>query len=63
MTLSSDVMMHILRLHSRQSELYANHEPSAADFATAGDETFLIGLGDGDRNQRSNSDPRECIVT
>ncbi|KAI4994731.1 hypothetical protein ZWY2020_034372 [Hordeum vulgare] len=62
-TLSSDVMMRVLRLQSRRSELYANHEPSAADFATGGDETFFIGLGDGDRNQRSNSDPRECIVT
>lgn len=63
MTLSADVMMRILRLQSTQSELYANHEPSAADFATGGDETFFIGLGDGDGNQRSNSDPRERIVT
>ncbi|XBH56706.1 hypothetical protein VPH35_078469 [Triticum aestivum] len=63
MTLSADVMMRILRLQNTQSELYANHEPSAADFATGGDETFFIGLGDGDGNQRSNSDPRERIVT
>ncbi|XP_062210870.1 uncharacterized protein LOC133912241 isoform X2 [Phragmites australis] len=62
-TLSSDVIMHVLRLHRRQSELYTEDEPSAADFASDDDEAFYIGSGDAERNQRANSDPGECIVT
>lgn len=63
MTLSSDVMMHVLRLHRRQSELHMDNEPAGADLASDDDEAFYIGFGDAERNQSENSDPRECIVT
>jgi WD repeat-containing protein 42A len=64
-TLSSDVIMHVLRLHRRQSELHRENEPAAGDFASDDDEAFYIGFGNGnaERDQGENSDPRECIVT
>uniref|UniRef100_A0ACD5WZA3 Uncharacterized protein n=1 Tax=Avena sativa TaxID=4498 RepID=A0ACD5WZA3_AVESA len=62
-TLGPDVIMHVVRLHRSRSEFDTEHEPSAADFASGGDESFLIGLGGGSRNRRSKSDPRECIMT
>lgn len=61
--LSSDVIMHVLRLHRRQSELNGEHEPSAGDFTSDDDEAFYIGFGNGEGNQGANSDPRECIVS
>ncbi|KAF0899902.1 hypothetical protein E2562_025142 [Oryza meyeriana var. granulata] len=63
LTLSSDLIMHVLRLQRRRSESYREHEPAAADLASDDDESFFIGFDDANRNQRSNSDPRECIVT
>ncbi|KAG8063850.1 hypothetical protein GUJ93_ZPchr0003g17578 [Zizania palustris] len=63
LTLSSDLIMHVLRLPRRQSELYTEHEPSAENFASDDDESFFIGFDGANRNERSNSDPRECIVT
>lgn len=62
-TLSSDVIMHVLRLHRRQSELNGEREPSAGDFTSDDDEAFYIGFGNGEGNQGANSDPRECIVS
>ncbi|KAL6649722.1 hypothetical protein ACP70R_013946 [Stipagrostis hirtigluma subsp. patula] len=62
-TLSSDVLMHVLRLRRGQSELYREDEPSAADSASDDGEAFYIGFGDAEGNERENSDPRECIVT
>ncbi|CAN6307011.1 unnamed protein product [Urochloa humidicola] len=62
-TLSSDVIMHVLRLHRRQSELHREDEPAAGDFASDADEAFYIGFGNEEREQGENSDPRECIVT
>ncbi|WVZ56539.1 hypothetical protein U9M48_007050 [Paspalum notatum var. saurae] len=62
-TLSPDVIMHVLRLHRRQPELHMENEPGAADFASDDGEAFYIGFGDAERNQRENSDPRECNVT
>jgi WD repeat-containing protein 42A len=53
----------MLRLHRRQSELHRENEPAAADFASDDDETFYIGFGNTERDERENSDPRECIVT
>jgi len=55
--------MHVLRLHRRQSELQRENEPGAADFASDDDEAFYIGFGNAERDERENSDPRECIVT
>ena len=63
MTLSSDVIMHVLRLHRRQSELHRENEPGAADFASDDDDAFYIGFGNAERDERENSDPRACIVT
>ena len=63
MTLSSDVIMRVLRLHRRQSELHQENEPGAADFASDDDDAFYIGFGNAERDERENSDPRECIVT
>ena len=63
MTLSSDVIMHVLRLHRRQSDLHMENESASADLATDDDEVFYIGFGGAERSQRENSDPRECIVT
>lgn len=62
-TLSSDVIMHLLRLHRRQPELPTENEPAPADIASDDDEAFYIGFGDTERNERENSDPRECNVT
>jgi len=62
-TLSSDVIMHVLRLHRRQSDLHMENESASADLASDDDEAFYIGFGDAERSQRENSDPRECIVT
>jgi DDB1- and CUL4-associated factor 8 len=61
--LSSDVIMHVLRLHRRQSELYGEREPSAGDFRSDDDEDFYIGFGNGEGDQGANSDPGECIVS
>lgn len=55
--------MHVLRLQRRQSELYREHETATADLASDDDESFFAGFDDANRNVRSNSDPRECIVT
>lgn len=63
MTFPSDVILHVLRLHRRQSELQMENESASADLASDDDEAFYIGSGDGERIQRENSDPRECIVT
>ncbi|TVU47464.1 hypothetical protein EJB05_07067 [Eragrostis curvula] len=63
LTLSSDVIMHLLRLNRRRSELNREHEPSAGNFTSDDDEAFYIGFGNGEGNQGENSDPRECIVS
>ncbi|RLN20030.1 DDB1- and CUL4-associated factor 8 [Panicum miliaceum] len=57
-TLSSDVIMHVLRLRRRQSELHRENEPAAADLASDDDEAFYIGFGNTERDERENSDPR-----
>lgn len=64
-TLSSDVMMHVLRLlRRRDSEMYIENEPASADLASDDDEAFYFGFeDDAERNERENSDPRECNMT
>ncbi|GJN08209.1 hypothetical protein PR202_ga26105 [Eleusine coracana subsp. coracana] len=63
-TLSSDVIMHVLRLHRRRSESHREQEPSAENFTSDDDDdAFYIGFGNGEGSQGANSDPRECIVS
>lgn len=39
------------------------NEPASADLASDDDEAFDFGFDDAERNERENSDPRECNMT
>jgi DDB1- and CUL4-associated factor 8 len=57
-------MMHVLRLlRRRDSEMNIENEPASADLASDDDEAFDFGFDDAERNERENSDPRECNMT
>uniref|UniRef100_A0A0E0GKY7 Uncharacterized protein n=1 Tax=Oryza nivara TaxID=4536 RepID=A0A0E0GKY7_ORYNI len=58
LTLSSDLIMHVLRLQRRQSELYREHEPATADLASDDDESFFAGFDDANRNGLANDATR-----
>lgn len=65
-SLSPDVIMHVLRLQRRQALAYIEHRPSTADLESDEDddrEAFVLGFADPETAEEgSNADPRECII-
>lgn len=66
-TLSPDVIMHVLRLQRRQGVAYVERRPSGADDSEEDGERegFVLRFtsGDADSDEGSNGDPRECNIS
>ncbi|ONK62429.1 uncharacterized protein A4U43_C07F3770 [Asparagus officinalis] len=67
-TLTPEVIMHVLRLQRRQGLAYVERRPTASDFDSDGDgerEGFVLRFADGDdgSDEGSTGDPRECNIS
>ncbi|XP_072982926.1 uncharacterized protein [Typha latifolia] len=67
-TLSPDIIMHVLRLQRRQPTAYVERRLSSIDTESDDEEdqreAFLLGFtgADGDSEEGSNADPRDCVI-
>ncbi|ESR37906.1 transducin/WD40 repeat-like superfamily protein [Citrus sinensis] len=64
-TLTPDVIMHVLRLQRRQTLAYRERRYNAADFESDEEEgeTYLLGFSDSDASSEGGGNQRECIIS
>ncbi|GFP94841.1 ddb1- and cul4-associated factor 8 [Phtheirospermum japonicum] len=62
-TLTPDVIMHVLRMHRRQARVYMERRYNREDIESDDDdEAYVLGFSDGDPSEESG-DPRECNIS
>lgn len=65
-TLTPDVIMHVLRLHRRQALAYIERRPNRDDVESDEDDrgdAYVLGFSDGDSEENVTGNPRECNIS
>lgn len=64
--LTPDIVMHVLRLHRRQALAYIERRPNREDVESDEDdgrESYVLGFSDGDSDEGTLENPRECNIS
>lgn len=65
-TLTPDIIMHVLRLHRRQALAYIERRHNREDIESDeddGQDAYILGLSDGDSEEGATGNPRECNIS